>query len=69
MASSIHYDIRCVLLLHLATSSLSSSSSPSTSFRFRAFSNDEAKEAVKLQEKPSICTADKLHYVSVPNSY
>ncbi|KAM5567802.1 hypothetical protein ABKV19_015729 [Rosa sericea] len=45
------------------------SSSPwTTSFRVRAFSNDESKEAVKLPEKPSICTADELHYVSVPDS-
>ncbi|XP_050375081.1 uncharacterized protein LOC126792670 [Argentina anserina] len=44
------------------------SSSPWSSFRARAFSNDAAKEAVKLPEKPSICTADELHYVSVPNS-
>ncbi|KAL6186544.1 hypothetical protein ACLB2K_042664 [Fragaria x ananassa] len=95
--ASIHYDIRCALLLHLATSSsssppslstirtlsphriasrasmarrvLSSFSSPfTTSFSARAFSNEAAKEAVKLPEKPSICTADELHYVSVPNS-
>ncbi|PRQ40283.1 putative serine aminopeptidase, S33, alpha/Beta hydrolase [Rosa chinensis] len=100
-SSSIHCDIRCALLLHLATSSSPSSpsssslstirtlgphritsrasaarrvlssfsSSPRTaSFRVRAFSNDESKEAVKLPEKPSICTADELHYVSVPDS-
>ncbi|KAM1085294.1 hypothetical protein ACFX2B_010963 [Malus domestica] len=40
-----------------------------TSFRLRAFSTDPGEAAaVKLPEKPSICTADELHYVSVPNS-
>ncbi|KAL1295963.1 hypothetical protein AAHE18_19G249300 [Arachis hypogaea] len=43
------------------------------SFRLRAFTNGGAGEssspaAVKLPEKPSICTADELHYVSVSNS-
>ena len=39
------------------------------SFRLRAFSSDVAREtAVKIGDKPSICTADELHYVSVPNS-
>nr|BAJ34502.1 unnamed protein product [Eutrema halophilum] len=32
-------------------------------FRPRAFSS-----SVKLPKKPSLCTADELHYVSVPNS-
>lgn len=39
-----------------------------TSFRLRAFSTGAGEAAVKLPEKPSICTADELHYVSVPNS-
>ncbi|MED6132307.1 hypothetical protein PIB30_017741 [Stylosanthes scabra] len=52
-------------------------SSPHTpSFRLRAFTNGGAGDssspaaaaAVKLPEKPSICTADELHYVSVSNS-
>ncbi|XP_072059631.1 uncharacterized protein [Arachis hypogaea] len=43
------------------------------SFRLRAFTNGGGGEssspaAVKLPEKPSICTADELHYVSVSNS-
>ncbi|GKU90269.1 hypothetical protein SLEP1_g4278 [Rubroshorea leprosula] len=36
---------------------------PSTSF-----SPDSKEPLVKLPEKPSICTADELHYVSLPNS-
>ncbi|KAM1170154.1 hypothetical protein ACFX15_020144 [Malus domestica] len=40
-----------------------------TSFRLRTFSTGAGEAAfVKLPEKPSICTADELHYVSVPNS-
>ncbi|KAI5353181.1 hypothetical protein L3X38_006074 [Prunus dulcis] len=39
-----------------------------TSFRLRAFSTGAGEAAVRLPEKPSICTADELHYVSVPNS-
>ncbi|BFG17118.1 hypothetical protein CerSpe_033920 [Prunus speciosa] len=39
-----------------------------TSFRLRAFSTGAGEAEVKLPEKPSICTADELHYVSVPNS-
>ncbi|CAH8252380.1 unnamed protein product [Arabidopsis lyrata] len=35
-----------------------------TLFRPRAFSSS----SVKLPTKPSLCTADELHYVSVPNS-
>ncbi|KAK9276683.1 hypothetical protein L1049_006219 [Liquidambar formosana] len=54
----------------------SSSPSPTTSLRLtarvRAFSTDaaDASEAVveNISNKPSICTADELHYVSVPNS-
>ncbi|KAI4357742.1 hypothetical protein L6164_001673 [Bauhinia variegata] len=37
-------------------------------FRLRAFSTDAADLIVKLPDKPSICTADELHYVSVNNS-
>lgn len=40
------------------------SSRMTASFSLRAFSTD----AVKIPEKPSVCTADELHYVSVPNS-
>nr|XP_048318259.1 uncharacterized protein LOC107413342 isoform X2 [Ziziphus jujuba var. spinosa] len=43
-----------------------------TSFRPRAFSPDGdsggGDDFVKVAEKPAICTADELHYVSVPNS-
>ncbi|XP_028758153.1 uncharacterized protein LOC114717222 [Neltuma alba] len=42
---------------------------PSTSFLpLNAFSTDSSEAIVKLPEKPSICTADELHYVSVSNS-
>lgn len=46
-------------------------SSNTTSFRLRAFSTDSADSAitVKLPEKPPVCTADELHYVSVANSH
>ncbi|XP_075507074.1 uncharacterized protein LOC142543602 [Primulina tabacum] len=43
-------------------------------FKIRAFSTDEtephiaAEAAKKLPDKPPICTADELHYVSVDNS-
>ncbi|XP_062110030.1 uncharacterized protein LOC133821881 [Humulus lupulus] len=48
---------------------LTSSYSTASSFRLRAFSSDVAPDtsAVKIEDKPSICTADELHYVSVPN--
>lgn len=40
-----------------------------TSFGLRAFSTGAGNDAVfKVGEKPAICTADELHYVSVPNS-
>ncbi|KAL5553067.1 hypothetical protein UlMin_040468 [Ulmus minor] len=39
-----------------------------TPFRFRAFSPDAGAGAAVKVDKPSICTADELHYVSVPNS-
>lgn len=39
-----------------------------TSFRLRAFSNGARENAVKLPDKPSVCTADEIHYVSVNNS-
>ncbi|KAF5727734.1 hypothetical protein HS088_TW22G01431 [Tripterygium wilfordii] len=39
-----------------------------TSFRLRAFSTGASEPAVKLPEKPPVCTADELHYVSVANS-
>ncbi|KAG6579223.1 hypothetical protein SDJN03_23671, partial [Cucurbita argyrosperma subsp. sororia] len=65
---------------HIASSTFSSFSSnlkfrrtaavPGTlrfpSFKLRAFSTGAA--AVRVPDKPSICTADELHYVSVPNS-
>ncbi|GAV70375.1 LOW QUALITY PROTEIN: Abhydrolase_6 domain-containing protein, partial [Cephalotus follicularis] len=38
-----------------------------TSFSLRAFSTQH-QHPVQLPEKPPICTADKLHYVSVPDS-
>uniref|UniRef100_F6HEV1 Uncharacterized protein n=1 Tax=Vitis vinifera TaxID=29760 RepID=F6HEV1_VITVI len=34
----------------------------------RAFSTGAGDVVEKIQEKPSICTADELHYVSVSNS-
>lgn len=40
------------------------SSRMTASFSLRAFTTD----AVEIPEKPSVCTADELHYVSVPNS-
>ncbi|KAL9352526.1 hypothetical protein Peur_055206 [Populus x canadensis] len=39
-----------------------------TSFRARAFSSESTEPVVKVPEKPPICTADELHYVSVSNS-
>ncbi|KAF3431932.1 hypothetical protein FNV43_RR26668 [Rhamnella rubrinervis] len=40
-----------------------------TSFGLRAFSTGAGNDAVvKVADKPAICTADELHYVSVPNS-
>ncbi|KAJ7943102.1 Alpha/beta hydrolase family protein [Quillaja saponaria] len=41
---------------------------PTTSLRLRAFSSDSCEAIIKVRDKPSICTADELHYVSVPNS-
>lgn len=34
----------------------------------RAFSTGAGDVVEKIQEKPSICTADELHYISVSNS-
>ncbi|XP_020536069.1 uncharacterized protein LOC105636926 isoform X2 [Jatropha curcas] len=44
--------------------------SKTTSFRLRAFSSGSSstERAVKVSDKPPVCTADELHYVSVPNS-
>ncbi|XP_030542790.1 uncharacterized protein LOC115749903 [Rhodamnia argentea] len=43
--------------------------SPIPSLRLRAFSTNEPGDAVlEFPEKPSVCTADELHYVSVGNS-
>ncbi|XP_011038746.1 PREDICTED: uncharacterized protein LOC105135532 isoform X2 [Populus euphratica] len=39
-----------------------------TSFRARAFSSESTEPVVRVPEKPPICTADELHYVSVSNS-
>ncbi|XP_050224521.1 uncharacterized protein LOC126674165 isoform X1 [Mercurialis annua] len=58
--------------LLLSSSSLKTPSF--SSFRLRAFSSSSSTDStqqqpsVKLPEKPPICTADELHYVSVPNS-
>ncbi|CAN0916210.1 hypothetical protein LINGRAHAP2_LOCUS29593 [Linum grandiflorum] len=42
---------------------------PSSSlFGIRAFSTGTPEPAVKLPQKPPICSADELHYVPVPNS-
>ncbi|KAI9088644.1 hypothetical protein K1719_029758 [Acacia pycnantha] len=42
---------------------------PPTSFLpLNAFSTDSSEAIVKLPDKPSVCTADELHYVSVSNS-
>ncbi|XP_054823884.1 uncharacterized protein LOC129321925 isoform X2 [Prosopis cineraria] len=42
---------------------------PLTSFlALNAFSTDSSEAIIKLPDKPSICTADELHYVSVSNS-
>jgi hypothetical protein len=38
------------------------------SFRVRAFSTESTEPVVKVPDKPPICTADELHYVSVSNS-
>ncbi|WCJ24466.1 hypothetical protein M5689_006425 [Euphorbia peplus] len=81
-SSTMQSDIRCAL--HLANrfiinpnlifsrrlscrlrSNFSSLRSLSSSFRIRAFSTDDS---LKLPDKPPICSADELHYVSVPNS-
>ncbi|KAJ6324412.1 hypothetical protein OIU76_011669 [Salix suchowensis] len=48
-------------------SSYSRISTP-TSFLARAFSSEPTEPVVKVPEKPPICTADELHYVSVSNS-
>jgi hypothetical protein len=34
----------------------------------RAFSTESTEPVVKVPDKPPICTADELHYVSVSNS-
>ncbi|CAI0451312.1 unnamed protein product [Linum tenue] len=45
------------------------SPTPSSSlFRSRAFSSGTSEPAIKLPEKPPICSADELHYVTIPNS-
>ncbi|KAF7827756.1 putative peptidase S9, serine active, alpha/Beta hydrolase [Senna tora] len=44
------------------------SSPPSSPLRLNAFSTDAADAIIKVPDKPSICTADELHYVSVSNS-
>ena len=38
------------------------------SFRVRAFSTVSTEPVFKVPDKPPICTADELHYVSVSNS-
>ncbi|XP_011022532.1 PREDICTED: uncharacterized protein LOC105124275 isoform X2 [Populus euphratica] len=38
------------------------------SFRVRAFSTESTEPVVRVPDKPPICTADELHYVSVSNS-
>ncbi|KAK4741529.1 hypothetical protein SAY87_025117 [Trapa incisa] len=44
-------------------------SSRASSLRARAFFSQESEgAALKLPEKPAVCTADELHYVSVANS-
>ncbi|KAJ7954146.1 Alpha/beta hydrolase family protein [Quillaja saponaria] len=48
--------------------SWSSTGVPTTSLTLRAFSIDSTEAIVKVPDKPSICTADELHYVSVTNS-
>ncbi|KAF4350996.1 hypothetical protein F8388_021703 [Cannabis sativa] len=56
---------RAAVLRRTLTSSYSTAS-----FRLRAFSSNDVTSdtsAVKIDDKPSICTADELHYVSVPN--
>ncbi|PON64506.1 alpha/beta hydrolase family protein [Parasponia andersonii] len=53
----------------LSSYSTTGSSSSSSSFyrlKVRGFSSDVV--AMKIGDKPTICTADELHYVSVPNS-
>jgi hypothetical protein len=51
-------------------SSSSSTAATTSSLILRAFSStDSTSDAVlKVPEKPSLCTADELHYVSVSNS-
>ncbi|XP_023552896.1 uncharacterized protein LOC111810420 [Cucurbita pepo subsp. pepo] len=75
--ATVQSDIRCAY--HIASStfrSLSPTFRPRRttavpckllfpSFKLRAFSTCAA---VRVPEKPSICTADELHYASVPNS-
>ncbi|CAK9311286.1 unnamed protein product [Citrullus colocynthis] len=75
--ATVQTDIRCAY--HIASSTFRSLSPnlmlrPTAavsgkllfpSFKLRAFSTGAA---VRVPEKPSICTADELHYVSVPNS-
>ncbi|XP_022152293.1 uncharacterized protein LOC111020046 [Momordica charantia] len=76
--ATVQSDLRCAY--HIASSTFRSLSPNlvlrrtaavpghvfSPSFKLRAFSTAAAN--VKVSEKPSICTADELHYVSVPNS-
>ncbi|KAH8500709.1 hypothetical protein H0E87_015800 [Populus deltoides] len=38
------------------------------SFRARAFSTESTEPVIKVPDKPPICTADELHYVSVSKS-
>uniref|UniRef100_A0A6M2ECY8 AB hydrolase-1 domain-containing protein n=1 Tax=Populus davidiana TaxID=266767 RepID=A0A6M2ECY8_9ROSI len=38
------------------------------SFRVRAFSTESTEPVIKVPDKPPICTADELHYVSVSNT-
>ncbi|KAB1205609.1 hypothetical protein CJ030_MR7G017781 [Morella rubra] len=61
---------RAIARRALPSSSSFSSSAATTSLSLRGFSSaDSASEAVlKPPEKPSICTADELHYVPVPHS-
>lgn len=82
MATTIQSDIRSAL--HVATltilsraaarralQSSSLSTRRTTSFRLRAFSSSDSPTSdavLKAPEKPSICTADEIHYVSVSNS-
>ncbi|GAV79414.1 hypothetical protein CFOL_v3_22879 [Cephalotus follicularis] len=55
------------LLLLLRTTTTFPRLFSTTSFSLRAFSTQH-QHPVQLPEKPPICTADELHYVSVPDS-